>query len=165
MKKFLLIQCVVTIFLLSGFSSIRVSDIETAVIDKDFKAAEQLAKDYIAQNPDDKEVDQARYYLGLSKLYLNEYPAAREIFETLIAHASDERLKDNAALGIVDSFYMEGNYKGAIDKARALLKEKKGRRYCGWASSTWSAIFFISRTRCAVTGFWPSVGRREKFIM
>ena len=129
MKKFSAInnftQCVLIIFLLSGFSSNQVSDIEKAVIQKDFKAAEKLAQDYIAQNPKDKEVDHARYYLGLSKLYLNEYAAAREIFEALAQHASDERWSDNAALGIVDSFYMAGNYPAAIDNAQALLKEKK----------------------------------------
>ncbi len=113
------------VLLLSGFSSVHVADIETAVIEKDFKAAKQLATDYIAQNPKGEDVDQARYYLGLSKLYLKEYAAARAILEALVTNLTAGRWKDNAALGIIDSFYMEGHYQVALEKAQTLLKEKK----------------------------------------
>ena len=87
-----LLICATAMLTLCGFSAANLADIETAVIKKDFPAAEQLAKDLIAGDPQGKDVLEARYYLGLSQLYLNRHLEARKMFEDVRRQALDKKL-------------------------------------------------------------------------
>ncbi len=107
-----------------GASFVGMDDIETAIIEKDYEGAQSLAQEFLAQKPPKAQADQARYYSGLSQLRLNNYTKARGVFERLKASASDAKFIDQARIGIVDSYSMEGEYQQAIHQAENFLKTK-----------------------------------------
>lgn len=130
-RKFLVGVC---IFLgTCSISQADLTEIETAIIQQDFATAKQLANDYLATQPHPADVttQKVQYYLALSELNLEEFVLARETFEQIIAHQPDEKLRAKASLGIVDSFYMMGEYKEALNRAEKFLKENRDPEFTG----------------------------------
>jgi len=116
------------LLLLSSMTAVRMAeavsltDIETAIIQKNFLEAEQLARSFISQNPSKAESDQAQYYLGLSLLWLGKHRQAHDIFSQLLSYQPEIKLRDKVPLGIIDVHYMDGKYQEAILLAKELLK-------------------------------------------
>ncbi|OGX26393.1 MAG: hypothetical protein A3D10_08205 [Omnitrophica WOR_2 bacterium RIFCSPHIGHO2_02_FULL_48_11] len=108
--------------LLCGLANISVRDIETAIIQRNYHQAHNLAHKFISQNPSKNESDEAQYYLGLSLLYLQRYAQARETFHQLIQYQPEERLRDKVYVGIIDSYSLQEQYPNAIKAAQELLK-------------------------------------------
>jgi len=109
---------------LAGFSPASLNDIETAILQQDYARAKALARELLEQKPSDSTLDEARYYMALSHLRLKEYAEAREILGDLRKQAKEERLRDKAHLGLVDSLYMEGRYEEALQEVEKLLKTR-----------------------------------------
>ncbi len=124
-KIFPYIVLTISVLTFCGFYTAKIADIETAIIEKKYAVAQQLAQELIDSRPNDAEADEAKYYLGLSLLYLNRHIQARQIFDELASHVSDEKLKDKVLIGIINSFYMAGDYQGALSQAQALSKQRK----------------------------------------
>ena len=108
-------------FFLCGFSSGPFTDIETAIIEKDYPKAEALSRDLIARPPKTQDFHLAHYYLGLSQMGEEKYDEARETFNFLITQKPDEPLLDKAYLGVIDSYLLTGDYANALTVSEALL--------------------------------------------
>lgn len=114
---------VLLIFLVfSGFT--KMNDIETAIIEKDFKTAKNLAEEFVSQNPSSLDAAKAKYYLGLSELGLVQYESARTAFNQVLELNPSASLYDKAWLGIIDSFGMEEKFEDDLVQAERFLKER-----------------------------------------
>ncbi len=120
-SRFLFVAALVLLF--GRLSYAALIDVETAIIQEDYAAAESLAHQLIDAKPSKNELDQATYYLGLSQLRLSRYQEARDTFGPLMIGASDQNLRDKAYLGSVDSLLLEGQYPGALNLAKELLRK------------------------------------------
>ena len=98
------------------------SDIEAAVMEKDYEQARLLAQQFLKDNATAPERVNAEYYLGLSQLRLKQYTEARKAFQIVMQASTDQDLYDKAALGMVESLYMPGFYKDALKEGEALLR-------------------------------------------
>jgi TolA-binding protein len=105
-----------------AFTDVQLNDIETAVLEQDYKKANQLAQDYITGHYSPTGIPQARYYLGLSYLYLENYRPARDAFSQIIHNRADPQWETKAYIGLVDSYILEDNYPEALKIAEQLLK-------------------------------------------
>lgn len=111
------------VLLLCGFSNDDLANIETAIIQQDYKKAEKLSGKLLSENPDERTENQARYFLGLSELRLGSYDEAKKIFERLSKLKSDPTLQDKVYLGLYDVYYLQENYSQAQDVIHELIKE------------------------------------------
>lgn len=100
------------------------SDIETAIMNKDFKTAKTLSENFIAQSPSDPQVHQVRYYLGISELGLAQYQQARDEFKRVLHSSVGDNLYDKAWLGIMDSLGMEQNFEEVLKQAERFLRKR-----------------------------------------
>ncbi len=123
-KAALIFFCFNLSLFLCGFSSIGLSDIATAIIQKDFAKAKSLSEEFIKSNPPKEKEDKAYYYLALSQLNLDQYDLSRKTFLKLIKRAPEKSLEDKAYLGIIDAYYIEENYFAALAQVEKLLKHK-----------------------------------------
>jgi len=99
------------------------AEIETAVLQKDYKLLQQLSQDLLNQSTDETISQQARYYLGISHIELREYDQARAIFGEMIKKKDlPPELKDKAYLGLFDAYYLDEQYTRAKETIHKLLK-------------------------------------------
>lgn len=123
MKRiFALTMVLVLGFVSLGSTAVSLSDIEAAIIEKNFLQVETLSRQFIAQKPSKEESDQAQYYLGLSLLWLGKHDQAHSVFTQLLSYKPEAKLRDKTSLGIIDVHYMDGKYQEAILLANELLK-------------------------------------------
>lgn len=111
------------VIFICGFSDADFSNIETAIIQQDYKEAEKLAQQMLSQNIDKDIENQARYFLGLSELRLGNYDEAKENFEKLSKLKLELNLQDKVYLGLFDVYYLQENYSKALEIVRDLIKE------------------------------------------
>ncbi len=98
-------------------------DIETAVMNKDYAQARELASKIIRDSNNPAERIEAQYYYGLAQLRLGQYADARSAFQNVMdAHPSQD-IYDKAALSQIEGFYMAGFYTDALNTANQLLKK------------------------------------------
>jgi tetratricopeptide (TPR) repeat protein len=117
-----IILLVIACLFFCGFFDVRLADVETAIIEEDYLKAEKSAQEFLSQNPQGRELQQARYYLGVSRLYLAKYDEARKAFTLLLDSAPEPKFFDKAHLGIIDSYLLEGDYTQALERANKLLQ-------------------------------------------
>jgi len=99
------------------------SDIEAAVMDKNYEQARALAAEVLKTTAQPEERAKAEYYLGLSQLRLGQYTEARKAFTIVMQASNDPDLYDKAALGLVEGLYVPGFYKDALKEGEALLRK------------------------------------------
>ncbi len=112
------------VLLCAGFKGIQLKDIESAVIQEDFETARRLARVFIDGSAPEREIDTARYYLGLSLLFEDSEQEARAILEPLAQKYPDGVLGDKARVGVIDSFILQGEYDAALNRAQDFLRAK-----------------------------------------
>ena len=99
------------------------SDIETAVMNKNYAQARDLASQIIKDSNNASERTEAQYYYGLAQLRLGQYADARSAFQSVMdAHPSQD-VYDKSALSLIEGFYMAGFYTDALDAANQLYKK------------------------------------------
>lgn len=113
---------VVVIIFSSQLSFADLKSIETAIIKGDFTTAQKLAKQLLETNLDKSNEHEARYYLGVSHLRLNEFEEAQMVFSRLIKDKLSPELRDKAYLGLFDSYYLNDHYKKAHTTIKRLFK-------------------------------------------
>ena len=94
-------------------TNIQLTDIETAIIKKDYDQARKLAKELAALNPDKKTLWEVQYYLAISDVQTAQYEEAEEILKKLINERLDENLRDKVYLGLFDTYYLKEQYTDA----------------------------------------------------
>lgn len=100
------------------------SEIETAILKEDYSKAENLANEYLAQNPSAPDKNQVLYFGGLSQLYQKDFGRARATFEMILAAKPETHLADKVEVGIIDSIYVSGDYKQVLTRAQDLLDRR-----------------------------------------
>ena len=108
---------------MAGTSYASLSDIETAVMDKNYEQARLMASNVLKDTTDAQERMQAEYYVGLSQLRMGQYVDARKAFEIVMNASPNQELYDKAALGMMEGFYMAGFYKDALREGEQLLRK------------------------------------------
>ena len=139
-----------------GAANSNLSEIQTAVIQEDFVKARLLAQEYLATqpHPGDPLTKEIQFYLGLSQLNMEEFTQARETFQQVIAHQPDEKLYEKAMFGVIDSYYMAGEFKEALQTAERFLKENE-------KSESQSLIYLkIARANLKLTNW----GEAQKYL-
>lgn len=119
------IICGLSLFLLAPAPAAQasLSDVEAAVMNKDYEQACVLASQVLKESAKPQERVQAEYYLGLSQLRMGQYAEARKAFEIVMHASPDQELYDKAGLGLVEGLYMPGFYKDALKEGEALLRK------------------------------------------
>ncbi len=127
-KSFLYSHTLLSVFLLLSFCLLcgftAQSDIETAIMNKDFEKAKTLAESFIAENPASPQIAQVRYFLGISQLGLAHYQQARSEFENVLHSSPTDNLYDKASLGIIDSLGMEQNFEEDLRQSQQFLSKR-----------------------------------------
>lgn len=97
------------------------SDIQALFMEKDYAKTKDLAVTLIARTKDPQERAEAFYYTGVSDLWLGQYTLAREsLFKTIQAKPPQDLL-DKASMALMDTYYMEGDYKRSLEAAEDFL--------------------------------------------
>jgi len=114
----------IAIIFLYGFSprNEAIKEIETSILQKQYSEAKKKTQKFISGVSDKKQLEGARYYLGLIYIQLGEYDQARIIFRKLIKKTNAISLQDKIYLGLFDAFYLEKKYKRAHSAISRLLK-------------------------------------------
>jgi tetratricopeptide (TPR) repeat protein len=99
-------------------------ELQTTIMQEDFKKGEELAKGLLSQNLSRPEKAQVEYYLGLSQLRQGDYAPAYDTFKKLIAERPATDIYDKAYVGLVDSLYMQGSYEQALKEATGLMARR-----------------------------------------
>lgn len=117
--SYCVLLCLVLLCPMKAFAS--VSDIEAAIMEKNYEQARSLAEKDLKTTTNSKERAQIQYYLGLSQLRLGQYPQARSVFGIVMSSMESQDLYDRAAIGMVEVLYVSGFYKDALLEGQKLL--------------------------------------------
>ena len=118
-------RIVVPLVMLSAFLVMPVyaatSDIEEAIMNKNYEQAKILASDALKTTTSSQERIQVEYYLGLSQLRLGQYAEAKSAFQIVMAASGGQDLYDRASLGMIEASYASGFYQEALKNIEDLL--------------------------------------------
>jgi len=114
-------------------------DLQAAIIGGDFKKANDIAKELETANLPREDAQEARYYLGLSYLRLNEYPRAETTFKKLRGERMKDELSDKVAVGHIDALYLQGFYENALKEANGLISRR--------SASDMLSLFYLKAAR------------------
>lgn len=98
-------------------------DVQAAFMDKDYAKTKDLAVTLIARSQDPQERAEAFYYTGVSDLWLGQYTSARESLAKTIKAKPSRDLLDKASMALMDTYYMEGDYKKSLEVAEDFLDD------------------------------------------
>ena len=99
------------------------TDIQAAFMNKDYVKTKDLAVTLIARTKDPQERSEAFYYTGVSDLWLGQYVSARESLAKTIKAKPSRDLLDKASMALMDTYYMEGDYKKSLEVAEDFLDD------------------------------------------
>lgn len=94
--------------------SATLADIEKAIMQQDYAAAESLAEEFLASEPSGTEAQTVAYLRAVSELRLGDFGPATQGFRKLVQNDLEKDLRDKAYLGLFDCFYQQGKYKRAL---------------------------------------------------
>ena len=96
-------------------------DIDALMTKKDYLQAKESAFGILKNTKDVSQQIEARYYFGLAELRLGQYAAARNAFQIVMDAKPSELIYDQAALGIVEEYYLTGFYEESLNAVNQLL--------------------------------------------
>ena len=105
-----------------GFSGDALTQIKSAILQKDYEKSLKLAGELITSDPQSPQIPEVYYYEGLSRLHLGSYLAARTSFYKVVELSTSQKLKDKAYLNIIDTHSLEKEYAEAFNVAQKLLR-------------------------------------------
>lgn len=127
-RKWLSVFIILTVFIVSGFT--KLSDIETAIIEKDFKTAKSLSEKFIKKYKSGPDFNQAQYYLGISEIGLAQYADAQTAFNKVLEKVdSKDSLYEKAWLGVIDTLGLEEKFEEDLSQAERFLKERPNSEF------------------------------------
>lgn len=98
------------------------TDVQSAFLQKDYPKTKQLAQALVLKTANADEKTEALYYQGMSDLWLGQYLPARQSFEQVLAAKPNKSMVDKTTLALVDTYYMEGDYKESLKRVEDLLE-------------------------------------------
>lgn len=113
--------CLPFIFLLCAFSNVTLTDIQTAMVEKDYAKVKQLTQAMLDKGSPKAQLEEARYYLGVSLIQLGRYPEAEAAFDQVLRHAQQDTLREKAYLGLIDARFLAGDYDKALEASKRFL--------------------------------------------
>ena len=122
LNKFCVLACSSTFLLFIFTFNCYATDLESLkanLIRGDYKAAVNEGEKLIAKDPHS---DELYYLLGLCYLKDGNYLRSSDIFEVIIKEFSNSRFKDEARLGLGDSYLLGNDLAKAEEAYRGLLK-------------------------------------------
>ena len=111
---------------LSGSATIAyagLTEVEAALLNRDYVNAQKLAEEVLADQPKDSEAYKAQYYIGLSQLRQAQYNEALESFNKIKNKKLGAQLRERIYLGLFDAYYLLEGYQEADATLQELLKE------------------------------------------
>jgi tetratricopeptide (TPR) repeat protein len=102
--------------------AVTLTDVQSAFLQKNYTKTKELVEAFVAQPADPKEKIEALYYASVSDLWLGQYLTARKTIRRVIDAKPDRAMHDKASLALIDTYYMEGNYREALRRAEDLLE-------------------------------------------
>ncbi|MEI8012732.1 MAG: tetratricopeptide repeat protein [Candidatus Omnitrophota bacterium] len=125
MKRILLCLIIAGVPLTAFARTNPLADIETAIIQEDYKKARELAKEsrkaYLLRD----DAARAGYYLGLCFLRLGDYPQAHDVFKQVLHDRPVDEIYEKASIGVIDTLYLQGFYENARKEAVALMNRQR----------------------------------------
>ncbi len=109
--------------------AITLTDVQGAFMQKDYVKTKELAQTFAGQTVNPQEKKEALYYSGLSDLWLGQYLSARQAIEKILKTKPSKEMSDKALLALIDTYYMEGNYKRSLSLAKDLLDKSSGSEF------------------------------------
>jgi TolA-binding protein len=100
---------------------VTIADVHSTFMQKDYAKTSELAQTLAEQARDSQEKAEALYYAGLSDLWLGKYLSARRMIEQSLDAKPSKSLQDMASLALVDTYYMEGDYKRSLRLAEEFV--------------------------------------------
>ncbi|MBN1872368.1 MAG: tetratricopeptide repeat protein [Candidatus Omnitrophica bacterium] len=93
---------------------------EQAFVQGDYEEVLRTAGHY--QSYASKTDSELQHLMGRALLKMGRFDEARNRFSTVVNHSDNEELLDNAYIGLADSYFLEGNYKTAVDYYEKILR-------------------------------------------
>ncbi|MDP8266630.1 MAG: SPOR domain-containing protein [Candidatus Aceula meridiana] len=103
--------------------------IREAILEGDYSQAKDLSEQSLAKKLSRQEEEEVFYFLALSELYLGDYNKARGTFQRIVDGTKNMDLYDKASVGVVSSYYLDGEYREALKRCDDLLKERVDSNY------------------------------------
>lgn len=157
-KSFVVFLAFLFSFVLCCSALAELSDIRNAVLDGDYAQVKQLCEDFLYSDHVETERQEAFYFLGLSGLYLGHYKEARGSFKQASEPMMNKDLSDQAFLGIVSSYYLEGKYRMSLRWAHDFLRKRPDSNFLS------TAYLKIARANLKLSHFRPAQRYLEKIL-
>lgn len=140
-KKILFLICSLMLGILSNASAMNLDNLKAKFLSADYKAAIAEGEKIISntKEPADK-LDELYYILGLSYLKDGNYLRASDIFEIILNEFDQSIFKEEALLGLADSYFLKEDFPKAQQYYQQLLSQKPESKYHAIASERLSQI-------------------------
>lgn len=132
--------CLLFVPLANAADTPTLTDVQALFMDKDYAQAKDAAVRLAAQTKNSQERSEAFYYAGVSELWLGQYASARDSLKQVIKAKPSSDVSDRASLALMDTYYMEGDYKNSLQKAEDFLKDN--------SSSEFLSAVYLKVARC-----------------
>jgi len=109
-------------FFCSGFSPENMMEIETAILQENYKAGEELSLKSLKENSSKEEIEKINYYLGLCYLREAKYEEAAAVFKKNLSIDNDA-MRVRSYVGLFDVLYAQENYDQAFETIEAALDD------------------------------------------
>jgi tetratricopeptide (TPR) repeat protein len=103
--------------------ALNLDSVKASLLQEDYKQAITEGEKLIAQYNHSPGVDELYYILGLSYLKDGNYLRASDIFEIILKEFKNSKFREEAKLGLADTFFLRNDFDKAQDLYLNLLKE------------------------------------------
>lgn len=112
-----------------GFSNPQLKLLERLVVQERNDQAIKAADELLTKSHDKETTVEIKYFLGVAKLKLGAYKEAQNIFRDLRNQTKDELFSDQIDLGLIDAYYLNGEYKSALRVGKDFLDRRPQTNY------------------------------------
>ena len=141
LKVFIIILVLVCLSSLLSFAA-EIERVRVCFVQGDYRCAIIEGEKVLGSNVDKQHSDELYYLLGLSYLKDGNYLRASDIFSIIINEFRDSRFKEEATIGLGDSYSLQGDFVGAKKCYLGLLKNSQSTKLKAQLYSRLSQVAF-----------------------
>jgi tetratricopeptide (TPR) repeat protein len=134
--------CALIFVIYSNAYALSLDKLKIDFLKGDYKAAITEGEKILAANKQSSDLEELYYILGLSYLKDGNLLRASDIFEIILKEFKDGKLKDEAALGLADTYFLRGDYEKASQYYKELVKPETAGKLKAQAYSRLSQAAF-----------------------